>query len=621
MSFNPQRGFGLISLSVLIFLTSVFSGQAFGQVAQKQIYIPTFITNAGMDLNDSSSQWSYRRSVETENWIIFWEPGFGADPAQAQGDYYVNMEQLKQTAEESFKVMLEELKMVEKGKSKTDQYKQMIFLLYSTDWSAYGSGQDDKVGTLHVNPAAANIPTVVAHEIGHCFEYMTGADVPGGGLRYGFGPNASGGNGFWEQVAQWQSFKVYPNEQFKVWDFGEYVKNNHLHIIHETPRYANYFLPDYWAYKRGIDFMGKLWRGAKQPEDPIEAYQRLNAISQSEFNDEMYEHAARLTTWDLPLIKSYGQSYLAARPQVKFNADQNSFYRIDSAETLENYGYNSIQLEIPTMQRRILVEWEGLAGAQGYRNKNYEQAGWRAGFVALLQDDSRIYGPMQAFEYKGGNPLDSMFFEVPQSAKSLWLVVSGAPQNHWRHPWDDDNSNDEQWPYRLRFTNTQFKGSAIDRVQTFYHITADTSLYGQVRISDEWLAEGKTVRIEAIPQEGYSFNQWLGDLAGQANPIQWEMYSDLKVSAEFISQTVALNTSEPRGREPDGSLNGIEQFLNQSGNQIEIYNSEGRLMSTVRSPRAMNEVSSYLANSPGNYLFVWVENGFKTKSHQVFIKP
>ena len=183
-------------------LTIAISFSFAGLFAQKQIYIPTFITNTGMNLNDANSQWCYARSVQTDNYIIFWESGFGSDPSKATGNYYINMEALKTCAEKSFATFVDSLRMVIKGSSLVDKYKQMIFLLYTTDWGAYGSGQDDKVGTLHVNPAAANIATVVSHEIGHCFEYMTGCDVPAGGYRYGFGANASGGNGFWEQCAQ-----------------------------------------------------------------------------------------------------------------------------------------------------------------------------------------------------------------------------------------------------------------------------------------------------------------------------------------------------------------------------------------------------------------------------------
>jgi len=426
--------------------------------AQKQIYIPSFITNENMNLNDPNSQWCYTRSAQSDNFIVFWESGFGSSPTNATGDYKVNIEELLSVAEKSFAVNVDTLKMAVRGSSVTDKYKMMIFLLYSTEWAAYGSGQDDKVGTLHVNPAAARVNTVLAHEIGHCFQYITGCDS-NGGYRYGFGTNGAGGNGFWEQCAQWQAFKVYPEHQFTEYDFSEYVTSNHLHIIHEQPRYANYFLPDYWAFKRGKDFLGRLWRESAYPEDPIETYKRLYSLSQEQFNNEMYEHASLLTTWDIPDIRKYGASYIDSRTQVKMNLVSDNFWQIDPSVCIQNYGYNSIKLNAPFSQTDVSVTFKGMTGASGFRNINTSSGGWRFGFVALLEDGTRVYSNMgQANVSNGTNPEQTLSFSCPDKCIKLWLVVSGAPQTHTRHPWDDDASNDEQWPYQVKFQNTNLLG-------------------------------------------------------------------------------------------------------------------------------------------------------------------
>lgn len=474
--------------------------------AQKQVFIPSFLGRDGVNLNDCNTQWCYDRSVQTNNWIIFWEKGFGTNPSTATGSYKVNMDALKAVAEKSFANYLDTIKMVVKGSSFTDKYKQMIFLLYSTEWSAYGSGQDDTVGTLHVNPAAANINVVVAHEIGHTFEYLAGCDVPGSGWRYGFGANASGGNGFWEQIANWMAFKTYPEKQFTESDFSEYVRSNHMHIIHETPRYANYFIGDFWSYKHGVDFMGKLWRGVKKPEDPIEAYKRLNSISQDDFNDEMYDHASRLTTWDLPVIKSRGASYIDARSQVKMSLTSDKYWIIDRSVALENYGYNSIKLNAPISAGTVSVSFKGMAGASGFRALNVAKAGWRYGFVALLKDGTRVYSEMAIAKYANGvNPEGTLQFAVPADCSKLWLVVSGAPQEHWRHAWDDNDENDEQWPYQVRFGNTNLLGQAnpplsgvAEPVSSQPGFVLDngeldvSGEYGSVRIFD---VRGNVVRI------------------------------------------------------------------------------------------------------------------------------
>jgi hypothetical protein len=416
------------------------------------------MTSAGMDLTKSSSQWCYARSKESDNVAVFWESGFGDDPSTASGSYRVEMNTLLMVAEKAYAVYQDSLKFTIRGSSVADKYKLVIFLMYTTEWTANGSGEDDMVGTLHVDPAAANIGVVVAHEMGHCFQYITGCDGDGG-YRYGYGEKAQGGNGFWEQCANWMAFKVYPERQFTESDFGVYVKSNHLHILHETLRYANYFLPDYWTYKHGKPFMGSLWRDSRSPEDPVETYKRLNSLSQAQFNDEMYEHASRLTTWDIPDIKSFGEKYIDSRPQVKMNLTSDNFWLIDTSACIQNYGYNSIKLNAPSQATDVSVHFMGKTGADGFRAVKTDKGGWRYGFVALLKDGTRKYGDAQAANLENGkNPDASLSFGCPANCSKLWLVVSGAPQEHWRHPWDDNSANDEQWPYQVRFKNTNLLG-------------------------------------------------------------------------------------------------------------------------------------------------------------------
>ena len=162
-----------------------------------------------------------------------------------------------------------------------------------TAWEASGSGVDDLIGLLTLTPWAApsrNWQTLY-HEIGHCFQYQVHCD---NGDRNGWMYEPGGGKGcaFWEQCAQWQAYKIMPADQFNNEWFDGYLQNVHKHILHESPRYNNYFIQDYWCYKHGMDFMGRLWNQSRNPEDAVEAYMRLTGITDSEFNDEMYDCAA-----------------------------------------------------------------------------------------------------------------------------------------------------------------------------------------------------------------------------------------------------------------------------------------------------------------------------------------
>ncbi|MCR6639941.1 MAG: DUF6055 domain-containing protein [Sporocytophaga sp.] len=488
-------------IKLLFLLTLLTSADLF---AQKQVYIPRFITNENMDLNNPNSQWCYCRSSQTDNIIVFWEAGFGSYPTNAASPYNVNLSTLLSVAEKSYSFYLDSLKFAIKGSSVTDKYKLMIFLTYSTEWAAYGSGQDDQVGTLHVNPDAARIDNVLAHEIGHCFEYITGCDTQGG-YRYGFGPNGSGGNGFWEQCAQWIAFKVYPQKQFTESDFNNYLKYNHLHIIHETPRYANYFIQDYWTFKRGKNFMGRLWRESRSPEDPVETYKRLNSLTQHQFNDEIYEHAARLTTWDIPAIKSYGANYINRRAQVKMTLQPDNYWQPDSSVTIENNGYNCIKLNPPAAATTVIVDFKGLAGEAGYRALNVDKGGWRFGFVALLQDGTRVYSNTATANVLNNiNPETTLSFNCPDKCEKLWLVVSGTPQQHWRHAWDDNNSNDEQWQYKVKFQNTNLQGiinaPIKDITLTYNAVMKPASDYTpvQIALSSNSISEAFAMPVEDI---------------------------------------------------------------------------------------------------------------------------
>jgi len=367
---------------ILFFLFICFS---ISYAAEKTVYIPSAIKNS-MDVNNSSSNLGYDRSSESDNIVVFWEAGYGSDPSFAGGDYRVDIEAVLEVAEKAYTFYRDTLQFVIQGSSLTDKYKMIIYLEYNAGWNACGAGEDDSVGSIWISAPAARNNNTVAHEIGHTFEYMTKRDAEDG-FDYGLGENGKGGNGFWEQCAQWMSFKVYPEKQFTEYDFDVYVKSNHLHIFHETPRYANYFLPDYWTYKRGVTFMGTLWRESIFPEDPVEAYKRLNSLSQEQLNDEIYEHAARLTTWDIPSIEQYGKNYIDRRVQVKMSYTLDKYWSVDSSVCIENYGYNSIKLNPPSTSKDVTVQFRGKTGAEGYRAISVDKGGWRFGFVALCVDN------------------------------------------------------------------------------------------------------------------------------------------------------------------------------------------------------------------------------------------
>ncbi len=432
------------------------------------LYKPNYLRSN--DFDDEASQYCFQRSMESEHFVLFWEKGFGSDPTKAGASYRFDPKRMLEVAEKCYRVYTEELGFSKPGESKTlDSYKIMMFAHYTTEWMAYGSGQDDKCGTLDVNPSAINSESTVAHEIGHTFQYIVGCDLGlDHGWRYGFGANASGGCAWWESCAQWQSYKVYPSQKFYNGWASTAFYYSHLNLLHEYWRYANFFVQDWWCQVNGPDFIGRMWKAALKPEDPVETYKRMTGKSQDDFCKDMYDYASHAITWDIDAIRSLGKNY-QDKFQVTMHRSAGGYYEVDSAYCPQNYGFNVLKLKTPAAGTVVKATFRGEAGAAGYRAVKTDKAGWRYGFVAQKKDGTCAYGEMH------GDKEGEASFAVPENTDKLWLVVLGAPTEHWRHPWDMTNdefsasntADDEQWPYKVKFENTDYKGTLTATTYTF----------------------------------------------------------------------------------------------------------------------------------------------------------
>ena len=420
-----------------------------------KFYKPKEFSN--MDFTDMNSTWCYERSKQSEHFILFWGAGYGKkNPGSEEvpASLRVDIDDLLVKAEVFYDLNVNTLKFAETGvgKSNLDKYKMQIYLFYQEEWMAFGAGYDDTIGALWVNPGTVQpVGVVIAHEIGHSFQYQIFCDLGGKvGFRYGFGGN--GGNVFWEQTAQWQAYQAYPEQVFDNNDFPVYCDNCFRHICHEDYRYASYFMHYYWADKHGIDIVGKIWREAQEPEDPIEAYMRIINITVDQLNDEIYDAAAKCVTWDFDALREYGAKHIG-KQAFKSTMLEDGSHQVNYDHCPGTTGYNVIPLNVPNAGTEISTEFTGLVNTAGYNQVTDEnRAGWRYGYVALLENGSRAYSDMNKESH--GNAV----FTVPAGCSKLWFVVTGAPNSYAAHPWDDDETNDDQWPYKVKFTNTDLYG-------------------------------------------------------------------------------------------------------------------------------------------------------------------
>jgi hypothetical protein len=435
----------------------------------KRIYCSTNACGTDEQLNVSTNQWCYDRSLQSKHWILFWEAGYGTGaPAAVPG--------ILETADKIFEFYADSLKFItiNQGKSKTDNYKMIIRLRHTTTWEASGSGIDDQIGLLTLSNGAhtSRSGQTVAHEIGHCFQYQVHCDNNNwNGWMYNWGSGTL--NVFWEMCAQWQAYKFYPHMQF-VWDSGQgndWLMNT-LNGLHRHPlcmdlRYNNYFIQDYFCHKHGMDMVGRLWNKSQSPEDPLQAYMRLtmtgtDAEKLDQLNNEMWEYGARMTTFDMDPIRSYGADAILKRTNTAVTALTNKWLEPTAANCVENFGHNAIRLNVPKEPKTVFVEIKGEAGKNGFTAYNTESAGWKYGFVALLKDNTRIYGDIGTL--RGADAEGAMAFDCPANCKYLWLVVSGAPTSYWTRDWIgwSEESTAEQWPYCVKFYQTNLYGRATN---------------------------------------------------------------------------------------------------------------------------------------------------------------
>ena len=423
----------------------------------KQVFIPW---DGAFEI-DAEDDWYFGRSRESENFVVFWEYEFGSDPNSSEipQDMRVDIDLLLIKAEEYF------LKNIELGfaipgetGSYLNQYKLMIMLLYDDGWQAFGAGYNDVIGAIWISPATTKPGmSVVAHEIGHAFQYQVNCDLGGGsGYRYGFGPNESGGNGFWEQTAQYQAFKSYPELKFNEVDF--YNNNSNKTFMHEDIRYQSHFIHSYWEEKHGIDFIGKLWRNSEKPEDPVQAYMRINNITLDDFHKEYFDAASKFVTWDLDNLREFGREHIDANSAIaNLTYIEDRKYKISKEDSPGTTGYNIIKLNVPEAGTIVSLDFQGLLNDDEYDQIIIpSDASWRIGYVIQLENEERIYGDMSRAD---GDTPTTVSITIPEFTDKLWFVVTGAPNSYNPRPWIDPPHPEERWPYQITLTNTNQYGA------------------------------------------------------------------------------------------------------------------------------------------------------------------
>ena len=413
----------------------------------KAIYIPRDLrTN---DFHDPTSKWSFSRMASTDNVVLFWAPGFGPNIATAPDldghNMKVDLANLLEKLESFYNYFYNDLAFVKHG-TKADKYKMMVMLDYSLEGTAYGGDYDQTIGALWIAPNRVQDTKLncIAHELGHSFQSQIGSDGEG---------ESWGGCGFFEMASQWMLWQVNPDwPTDENYHLNAYRDATHKAFLHIDNIYRSPYVLEMWSQMYGKPYIAELFRQGKIGEDPAMTHMRLQGMSQKEFNDQMFDIQRRFINWDVERTRQNMRPY-ANRWHTKMLPAGKGKYRVDPSNAPENYGFNAMELTVPAPGKQASVKFKGEAGRKGYVSVNPEKAGWRYGFVAVDKDGNSIYSePSSA---KSG----SISFTTPQDRpiERLWLVVMGAPTEHWRNIDGPDNPGDAQWPYSITLKGTDLK--------------------------------------------------------------------------------------------------------------------------------------------------------------------
>jgi len=177
---------------------------------EKQLHLPERPSRGqgANDYNDPNSEYCFQRSVQGDNIAIFWSKEYGDDPLNhSEPNKTFDVNYMLSECERYYKTYVEVMKLVVKGKSVSDKYKLIVFVIGGPGGTAFGGGDED-IATLSAPATRVNKPPygVLAHEMVHCFQHMSRRDGAHGG---GVNPEMGAQHGLWQNLPEWMTFENY----------------------------------------------------------------------------------------------------------------------------------------------------------------------------------------------------------------------------------------------------------------------------------------------------------------------------------------------------------------------------------------------------------------------------
>jgi hypothetical protein len=307
-------------------------------------------------------------------------------------------------------------------------------------------------------------------------------------VHTGFHDPIGSGAAIWETTANWQALYTYPNEVFTESGTGVHWANTHNYAFtHEFHRYQAYMFLHYLVdYYNDIQTVYKVW---SYPETTAKDFNQvlmdLKGLSVADLYRLHFNFAMHAVTYDIKACKPYLDNDYIGYFRYAACEIGDSTYQVAYSSCPQGTGFNVVPLQLKPAGTQISTKFTAISPMSNlaagdpieyhngdvftrlknktkYNGQNTSYRGFRLGYVVLKEDGTREYFTEDQVYCTGtGKKTVDYGFTVPEGAKRMWLVVAPALSNYIQHKWDNDVSNDDQWPYYFKLSGTDIGSSAI----------------------------------------------------------------------------------------------------------------------------------------------------------------
>jgi carbonic anhydrase/acetyltransferase-like protein (isoleucine patch superfamily) len=354
-----------------------------------------------------------------------------------------------------YRFYIDTIRFVSDDEGLLSQYKIILVMLHT--WTgiegwAFGGNYDGTVGAMWMHPHAASSGPTLAHEFTHTLQNYAWMLNPGHGFI-----DSSYVGFFWETHAEFMALQKYPSVALEF-DMARWLNTCQFHWSSTRHHYQAFVFLEYIKELDGIGMINRMWNESNIGEHPLETYKRLKGINQQSLNDLFGDYAMRNVTWDYAIgdllrerVETLDGKFVAHPTFIPEAIDTSlGLYRIPNHLAPQDYGYNIIRLypmQIPGCDKRVVhLHFKGqlLLPEQ-------EEAGWRYGFVAVNENQQPRYRPLYSQD-------EEFAFELNDDEIELYLVVTGAPQQHHNYQWEIGFPRIYRYPYDFRIENAWPEG-------------------------------------------------------------------------------------------------------------------------------------------------------------------